>query len=204
MHINYPLNSDLIHHFLFDQLYLNTLLSGDYVDINICPIFNSNIHVFHSALAMFYAPSDHSGVRGMHQQQICVMPSWQKSHARYDCMLIEKDPTLPGFWGLHTVQVCLFFSFKHNQIIYPCALVQWFVPIGNYPCKKTCMWMVELEFNHNGQHVTVIVHLVGAHLLPIYGSAFIPHELHFSEMLHAFHTYYVNKYTDHHKHETAY
>ena len=66
MHINYPLNSNLICCFLFDQLYLNVPLSGNHVDINICPIFNSNIHVFHSALIMFYAPSDHSGVEGMH------------------------------------------------------------------------------------------------------------------------------------------
>ena len=123
-------------------------------------------------------------------------------------MLIEKDPTLPGFQGLHAVQVCLFFSFRHNQIIYPCALVQWFVPIGNHPYEETCMWMVEPEFNHNGQHVTVIVHLdtavCGAHLIPIYGSAFIPHELYFSKMLHAFCVYYVNKYADHHMHKTAY
>ena len=76
MHINYPLNFNLIHCFLFDQLYPNTPLSGNHVDINICPIFNSNIHVFYSALATFYAPSDHSGVGGMHQQQIHVMPSW--------------------------------------------------------------------------------------------------------------------------------
>ena len=55
------------------------------------------------------------------------------------------------------------------------------------------MWMVELEFNHNVQHVTAIVHsdtaVHGAHLLPIYGLAFIPHELHFSETLCTICTY---------------
>ena len=57
-------------------------------------------------------------------------------------------------------------------------------------------------------NVTAIVHLDTAvhraYLLFIYGSAFIPHELHFSEMLHAFCTYYVNKYADHHMHKPAY
>ena len=68
--------------------------------------------------------------------------------------------------------------------------------------------MVEPEFNHNGQHITAIVHLDTAvheaYLHPIYGSAFIPYELHFFETLHAFCIYYVNKYTDYHMHKTAY
>ena len=70
------------------------------------------------------------------------------------------------------------------------------------------MWMVEPDLDHRGQHVTAIVHLDtavrGAHLLPVYGTAFIPHDLHFSETLHAFHAYYINKYVDHHSHEIAF
>ncbi|KAH9960987.1 hypothetical protein BJV74DRAFT_871953 [Russula compacta] len=161
IHINHPINSDLIRRFLFDQLHPDAPLSGNEVNINICPTFNSNIHVFHSALATFYAP----------------------------------NPTLPGFTGLYAVQ-------------YPYALVQWFVPIGDHPCKDTGMWMVEPDFDHRGQRVTAIMHLDtavrGAHLLPIYGSAFIPHELHFSEMLCAFRAYYINKYADHHMHQIAF
>ncbi|KAH9975649.1 hypothetical protein BJV74DRAFT_862382 [Russula compacta] len=174
IHINRPINSDLIRRFLFDQLHPDAPLSGDEVNINICPTFNSNIHVFHSALATFYAP----------------------------------NPTLPGFTGLYAVHVCLFFSFKHNRKRYPCALVQWFVPIGDHPCEDTGMWMVEPDFDHRGQCVTAIVHLDtavrGAHLLPIYGLAFIPHELHFSETLRAFRAYYINKYADHHMHQIAF
>ncbi|KAH9965583.1 hypothetical protein BJV74DRAFT_869979 [Russula compacta] len=184
IHINRPINSDLIRRFLFDQLHPDAPLSGDEVNINICPTFNSNIHVFHSALATFYAPSDHSGIGGMHRQRIRATPS-------YDCMFLEKDPTLPGFTGLYAVH--------HNRKRYPCALVQWF---------DTGMWMVEPDFDHRGQRVTAIVHLDtavrGAHLLPIYGSAFIPHELHFSETLRAFHAYYINKYADHHMHQIAF
>jgi|ERR1700733_853425 len=206
---NCPLNSDLIRRFLFDQLHPNAPLSGDEVNINLCPIFNSNIHVFHSALATFYAPSDHSGIGGMHRQRIRATPLWRKSHGgRYDCMFLEKDPTLTGFRGLHVVQVCLFFSFKHNQTRFPCALVQWFTPVGDEPCEVTGMWMVEPDFDHRGQRVTAIVHLDtavrGAHLLPIYGPTFIPPDLHFSETLRAFRGYYVNKYADHHMHQISF
>ncbi|KAI0245743.1 hypothetical protein BJV78DRAFT_1137005, partial [Lactifluus subvellereus] len=105
-------------------------------------------------------------------------------------------------------QVCLFFSFKHNRKTYPCALVQWFIPIGDHPCEDTGMWMVKPDLDHHGRRATSIVHLEtairGVHLLPIYGSAFIPHNLHFSETLHAFRAYYINKYADHHMYEIAF
>jgi hypothetical protein len=70
------------------------------------------------------------------------------------------------------------------------------------------MWMVEPDLDYRGQRVTAIVHLDtavhGTHLIPIYGSAFIPDNLHFSETLCAFCAYYINKYTDHHMHEIAF
>lgn len=207
-HTNLPLHSELIRRFLFDQHYPDAPLPGDEVDLNICPTFSGNIHVFHSAVATFYAPSDRSGIGGMHRQRIRAMPSWRNSHGRYDCMFLEKDPTLPGFRGLHVVQVRLFFSFKHNRKTYPCALIQWFVPIGDHPCEDTGMWMVEPDLDSDGQRVTAIVHLEtvvrGAHLLPVYGTTVIPNDLHFSETLHAFRAYYVNKYADHHSHEIAF
>src|ERR1700761_5958993 len=89
--INLPLSVNLIRRFLFDQIYPNAPLSGDEVDINICPMFNSSIHVFHSAVATFYAPSDTSGIGGMHRQRIRAVPSWRHADGRYDCMFLEKD-----------------------------------------------------------------------------------------------------------------
>ena len=202
------LYSDLIRRFLFDQIYPNAPISGDEVNLALCPIFNSNIHVFHSALATFYAPSDFSGVGGMLRERIRATPEWRGEHARYDCMFVEKDPALPGFRGLHAVQVLLFFSFRHNRKPYPCALVQWLVPVGDHPCEETGMWIVEPDLDDEGQRVTAIVHLEtairGAHLIPVYGSAFIPHDLHYSETLGAFRAYYINKYADHHMHEIAF
>lgn len=59
-----------------------------------------------------------------------------------------------------------------------------------------------------GQRVTSIVHIDtavrGAHLIPVYGPALISRDIHFSESLRGFHTYYINKYADHHMHEIAF
>jgi hypothetical protein len=86
--------------------------------------------------------------------------------------------------------------------------VQWFTPVGDEPCEVTGMWMVEPDFDRQGQRVTAIVHLDtairGAHLLPVYGPAFLPLDLHFSETLRAFRSYYVNKYADHHMHQISF
>jgi hypothetical protein len=206
--LDLPLHVDHICRFLFDQLYPNAPLNGDEVDIAICPNFNGNIHVFHSALATFYAPSDPSGIGGMHCQRIRATPSWRREHGRYDCMLVAKDSNLPGFCGLHAVQVRLFFSFKHDRKTYPCALVQWFSPVGDEPCEDTGMWIVEPDQDVHGRRPMSILHLDSAirsvHLLPVYGSAFIPHDLHYSETLCAFRRYYINKYADHHMHEIAF
>jgi hypothetical protein len=206
--LDLPLHIDLICRFLFDQLYPNAPLNGDEVDIAICPKFDSNIHVFHSALATFYAPSDPSGIGGMYRQRIRATPSWRREYGRYDCMLVAKDSNLPGFRGQHAVQVRLFFSFKHDRITYPCALVQWFSPVSDGPCENTGMWIVEPDHDVHGRRPMSIVHLESAirsvHLLPVYGSAFIPNDLHYSETLRAFRRYYINKFADHHMHEIAF
>ncbi|KAH9177889.1 hypothetical protein EDB89DRAFT_1844150, partial [Lactarius sanguifluus] len=41
----------------------------------------------------------------------------------------------------------------------------------------------------------------GAHLLPVFGSSFLPEEFHFSDSLHAFQAYFVSRYADHHMYE---
>ncbi|KAF8814483.1 hypothetical protein BYT27DRAFT_7082226 [Phlegmacium glaucopus] len=42
------------------------------------------------------------------------------------------------------------------------------------------------------------------HLIGVYGSNFIPPTLTYSQSLHAFRLFYVNKYADHHSHEIAF
>ncbi|KAF9456708.1 hypothetical protein BDZ94DRAFT_1346445 [Collybia nuda] len=41
----------------------------------------------------------------------------------------------------------------------------------------------------------------GAHLLPIYGSGFLPEDFHYTASLDTFRAYFVNHYIDHHVHE---
>ncbi|KAH9983649.1 hypothetical protein BJV74DRAFT_776677 [Russula compacta] len=64
---------------------------------------------------------------------------------------------------------------------------------------------LEPEFEGNGCHTIAIIHLDcvmrAAHLLPVYGSSFIPQDFHFSDALDVFHAYFVNQHIDHHSHE---
>lgn len=163
--------------------------------------------MFNSAVSIYYAPSDLSGIGGMRREWIRAVPSWRRGAARNDCIFVQKDENDPGFRGLHAAQVLIFFSFGHDGIDYPCALVRWFIPIGDEPCPDTGMWMVEPEFI-DGEPVCSVIHLDciyrGAHLIPVYGKYFIPRDLKFSDSLHAFRSYYVNKYADHHAHEIAF
>ncbi|KAH7921240.1 hypothetical protein BV22DRAFT_1019790, partial [Leucogyrophana mollusca] len=43
-----------------------------------------------------------------------------------------------------------------------------------------------------------------AHLIPVYGVEFVPDNLKFHHSYDAFHTFYVNKYADHHAFEIAF
>lgn len=47
------------------------------VDLNECPqiCFNAHLLVFNSAVATYYAPSDLSGIGGMHREQIQAVSS---------------------------------------------------------------------------------------------------------------------------------
>ncbi|KAI6159321.1 hypothetical protein EDD17DRAFT_1778999 [Pisolithus thermaeus] len=118
----------------------------------------------------------------MHHQCIHASPSWRNGAPCYDCVFVEKDPTLPGFQGLY--------------------VTQWFIPVGNEPCINTGMWKVEHEYDEYGDHLVSVIHLDSilqpAHLIGIYGDEYIPPDLHYSDSLAAFGSFYVNKYSDYH------
>jgi len=82
--------------------------------------------------------------------------------------------------------------------------VNWFVPVENKPDDITGMWVVQLE-REGGARTLDVIHLDSIardiHLLPVYGSGFLPEDFHFTVSLDAFKTYYVNPYIDHHAHE---
>ena len=82
--------------------------------------------------------------------------------------------------------------------------MEWFIP-GNEPDSDTGMWVVRLEFQGNGHCIVAIIHIDSiaraAHLLPVFGSSFIPEELHFSDALDVYRAYFVNNNVNHHCNE---
>ncbi|KAG1806680.1 uncharacterized protein HD556DRAFT_1428722 [Suillus plorans] len=144
------------------------------------PRHEGKLMVFNSAAATFYAPSDPSGI----------------------------DSDAEGMRGLEVARVVCFFSFQHSSGgVYPCALIQWFEKIGDCPDENTGMWMVTPSFHEDGSRNLAVIHIdtifCAAHLIPIYGSEYIPHSLKFYHSLDTFRSFYVNKYADHHAFETA-
>ena len=196
----------LTRQFLHSQLQSNIDPINN--DMVLPDISSSPVSVFLSATSSFYAPSDLSGLGGMHSKVICSTPSWRKGPACYDMVFLEKDPEIPGMGGLHIGRVILFFSFVYDGIKYPCALIQWFITISDRPDKDTGLWIVQPDFGTNGEWELEVIHvdciLCGAHLIPMYGPECLPSDLHYSDTLNTFCAYYVNKYIDHHAFEVAF
>jgi hypothetical protein len=207
-YINQPQLLELIRRFLHDQLAPDAEQPGSDILLSDCPTFSSRITVFHSAVATFYAPSDLSGIGGMHRQRIRSTPNWRGEYARRDCIFATRDAGQPGMRGLHALRVLLFFSFKVRGVLYPCALVEWFDVVGDEVCDETGMWMVEPELGIHGNRVTSVIHLDsvvrGAHFIPVFGDEFLPRHFHFSMSLDAFRAYYINKFIDHHSNLIAF
>lgn len=197
-----------IQRFLFDQQNPDSNVFGMDVGLDQCPQINPmlRVKVYHSAISTYHAPSDLSGIGGMHRERIRATPSWQRQGPRHDCIFVEKDPDLDGFEGLHAAQVALFFSFSYNTQTYPCAYVRWFKTYARD--EQTGMWMIEPDIDTEGQRITSVIHidsvLRSAHLIGVYGSRYIPHILTPSDSLYAFRMYYVNKFADHHSNEIAF
>lgn len=181
------------------------------MDINLCPDISSTLHIqiYHSASTVYHAPSDLSGIGGMHREYIRATPNWRKKGMpRYDCVFVERDPEKEGFQSLGVAQVQMFFTFRHDNILYSCALIHWFETYGDGPCPETGMWRVKPDFDQQQQRVCSVIHidsiLRAAHLLPVFGKKIIPENFQSYQSLRAFQLYYVNKYADHHSHEVAF
>ncbi|KAI9441550.1 hypothetical protein H4582DRAFT_2110388 [Lactarius indigo] len=204
-HIHTPNLPLLAQQFLFDQLNPNEPPAVQQ-PWAVLPNIQSKVLVFHSARAIFYAPSDVSGSHGMHRQIIQSTPSWRQKEAQYDCVLIVEDQGQPGMQGMIVGRVRTFFSFTYNETVYPCALIDRFKRVGRGPDPVTGMWRVQPEFI-GSRHAQCVVHiktiLHNVHLIPVFGSGSIPHQLHYSNSLDLFSMYYVNKYADHHSFEVV-
>jgi len=204
VHITQPQFPALLRRFLYGQLNPDAEISPDDVALNLCPLFNGRISVFHSAVARFFAPSDLCGAGGMYQERIRSNPNWRDEYPRYDTIFVQTDLETDNMKGSVIGRARLFFSFTSDGIRYPCALVEWFTP-DDEPDEDSGMWVVRPEFQGNGQRTLAIIHLDSiaraAHLLPVFGPSFVPDELHFADSLDVYHAYFVNNNIDHHCNE---
>ena len=157
---------------------------------------------------MFHAPSDPSGIGGMRREHIRACPLWRNTWARNDCVFISADSDLEGMQGLEVARVICFFSFRYRGDVYPCALIHWFDKVGDCADEETGMWIVRPSVYEDDSRNLAVVHIDtvyrAAHLIPNYGSEFIPGHIKFYHSYDAFLSYYVNKYADHHSFETAF
>ena len=204
MHIGHPQLTELTQRFLFDQLHPNSEVSSNDIELELCPEITGKISVFHSAIATYFAPSDECGLRGMRRERIRSCPLWRKKAPRRDCALVVEDDDKPGMKGMNVVRIQLLFSFQHINKHYPCTLVEWFSTIGRSPDLTTGMWRVKPDVRRHGRLMSVIhldAFLRGVHLLPIFGSDFLPINFDYTQTLDAFQAYYVNHFADHHAHE---
>ncbi|KAJ3859044.1 hypothetical protein EV359DRAFT_75730 [Lentinula novae-zelandiae] len=177
-HSNQPNFELLTRRFLhkqLDQSDSSSLTSSSDTNIDSLPEITSKVDVFHSVVAVFFAPIDPSGIRGMRHERIRSTPSW---------------------YGQDAACVLLFFSFQHRQTKYPCALVHWYNIYGERKDVKTGLW---INPRFAVVHLDALVR--GVHLIPVYGSEPIPLGLDFQQSLDVFDLFYVNKYADHHANE---
>jgi len=210
--------SDLVRKFLYFQGNPEDNTDPINLNPNACPEAWGvrRIRVFHSARAVFCAPSNPCGTGGMYHEMIRSTPMWSKCDIkapRRDCVYISNgaaDPDAPpdGFRALLVARVYLFFSFRLQETTYPCALIRWYSTLGDDPDPDTGMWIVQPEDDANGYRNMAVVHIDsimrGAHLLAIFGPDFVDHTIDFTQTLDAFSAFYANKYVDHHAHETVF
>ncbi|KAI5996525.1 hypothetical protein F5J12DRAFT_907094 [Pisolithus orientalis] len=192
---------------ILEEFLLQQANAEDYCDL--CdiplserPIYGNKITIVNSAAALFYVPSDISGIGGMRHEYIRSCHSWQNGPPRYDCAFVNINPGLKGMHGLDVVRILGFFSFISQSKRYPCAVVQWFDRVGDDPDVDTGMWIVHPALTANRHLATAVIHVDtiyhAAHLVPLYSTHPIPRTIKPHHSYDAFTTFYVNRFIDHH------
>ena len=188
----------LLRKFLYEQLRRNNTASESASHLSI----DGRIHVFNSAVATFYAPSDISGITSMRREHIRATSSWRKGQARYDTVLVNSNPEVEGVRGFEVARVFLFFSFRHENKEYPCALIQWYSHVGSEPEEDTGLWMVEPGTDDAGDPHLAVIHLDSiyraVHLLPAHqDNTFVERTITMHSSLDMFQLFYINRFADH-------
>jgi len=199
----------MIRRFLYDQLYPDSVLPSSQLETTAYPNFDGRISIFYSATATFRAPSDISGINGMHREYIRATPSWRQEAARYDCIFVNSAEESEGMLGLAIARVLAFFSIVHSEQEYQCALIHWFSCCGTGPDENTGLWIVDPDFDDDGGPYLDIIHVDSiyraAHLLPVFRTnEYISRSLTMHDTLDIFKRFYVNKFIDYHAFEIAF
>ena len=164
------------------------------------PLFEGEIKVHHSAIATYYVPSDLCRAGGLHCELIRSTPSFHR-HERRDTVFVVLDESKKG---MEIGCVLLFFSFQYRRQNFSCVLINWFIH-DDEPDRDTGMWTVQMEHDRHGQLTIEVIDVDsiarGAHLLPIYGSSWVPNDFSHHNALDSFNSFFVNHYIDHHAHE---
>ncbi|KAI6006244.1 hypothetical protein F5J12DRAFT_905734 [Pisolithus orientalis] len=183
--LNIPQLLNILCHFLQLQLQHDDHNLED-VPLDEYPFYDGSFCVYNSASSTFYAPSDVSGLHGMHHKHIHCSPMWRNEGPHYDCVFVVTDPHAEGMLGLDVACVLCFFSQRDG------------------PDTNTGMWIV---CTHNAQDVTIIhINTIyhTAQLIPIYVSHQIdPASIKPNKSYDKFFYYYVNRFADHHAFEIA-
>lgn len=98
----------------------------DFADIPLhkCPLYDSKVSVFNATPAMFYAPSDVSGIGSMQCEIIQSCPLWRHGPQQLDCAFVPTNPENQGMGGMDVVHIHAFFLFRTlDGQDYPCAVV---------------------------------------------------------------------------------
>ncbi|KIN93763.1 hypothetical protein M404DRAFT_170289 [Pisolithus tinctorius Marx 270] len=207
-----PQFPEILRRFLHGQLYPADACDPQEIPFDECPFYDGKLRIYNSASSTFFAPSDLSGVYGMRREYIRSCPMWRNEGPRFDCVFVVTDPQAEGMRALDVARVLCFFSFKYLQTVYPCAIVHWFDRVGDNPDEDTGMWIVCPSYlaprTHNIRNLAAIhVDTIyrAAHLIPIYST----HNINSRDVrphcsYDMFHSFYVNKFADHHTFEIAF
>lgn len=212
--IGYPNLPDLVRKYLAEDTCPddnpdNNPSSTQLLHINVSCA--DHLKVFHSARAIFCAPSNPSSTTGMHHETIRATPSWKRGEIpgpRYDCVFVSNGSSSEGsiMSDLLIARVLLFFSFTFDGKLHQCALVHWFSIFGDQPDADNGMWVTTPDYSGSARNLSVI-HIDSifraAHLLPIFDTTPLPRALNYTDTLDSFQGFYVNKYIDYHAYETV-
>ncbi len=168
------------------------------------------LNLYPSAVATFYAPSDHPGITGMRRERFRAVNSWMGGGARYDTVFIRSTPAATRIsTGLEVARVIALFSItlQRDLEVHTCALVHNFDICGNDVDEDMGMWIVRPRFCDSSEPSMSIIPLNqifrAAHLIPVYDMKSIPHKFSFTDTLDHYTEFYVNKFIDQHAFELA-